>query len=79
MIVQETFKKEDINAIAENNRQWHYAKYADPLYMEVQRGDATMEDWKAKIQEIKDQFPYVTEDQIMDIEYPDTETEESAE
>lgn len=34
-----------------------YAKEADPLFFKAQRGEATMEQWKAKIEEIKARFP----------------------
>lgn len=72
----EVFKAEDINAIAKENRRFHYIKEADPLYMDFQRGDATREEWEAKVQEIKDRFPYVTEDKLIDVYYA-PESEES--
>ena len=63
------FKAEDINAAAEENRRFFYTQEADPLFMQVQRGEIPVEQWTAKIQEIKDHFPYVTEDR--EVDYPD--------
>ena len=70
-VVTETFTAEDINAVAKENRRFAYTQESDPLFMEVQRGDATMEEYQAKVQEIKDRFPYVTEDQQREVTYPD--------
>lgn len=41
----------------QENRAALYAKEADPLFFKAQRGEATMEDWLAKIAEIKARFP----------------------
>ena len=35
-----------------------YAEEADPLFFKAQRGEATTEEWEAKVQEIRDRFPY---------------------
>ena len=35
-----------------------YAKEADPLFFKAQRGEATMEEWSAKVTEIRDRLPY---------------------
>lgn len=37
-----------------------YQNEADPLFFKVQRGEATLEEWQAKIAEIKARFPYPT-------------------
>ena len=63
----ETFKMEDVNAIAAENRRAAYTQEADPMFMQVQRGEITKDVWEAKIQEIKDRFPYVTDDLELDI------------
>lgn len=63
----ELFLAADINAIAEDNRRFHYIKESDPIYMEVQRGKSTIADWEASRQSIKDRFPYVTEDQYLEV------------
>ena len=35
-----------------------YAAEADPLFFKSQRGEATTEEWTAKVSEIKERFPY---------------------
>ena len=35
-----------------------YRAEADPLFFMSQRGEATVEEWQAKVAEIKAQFPY---------------------
>ena len=40
------------------NRRLAYTEMADPLYFKAQRGEATLEEWQAKIAEIKAEFPY---------------------
>jgi len=42
---------------AERNRKAAYISEADPLFFKAQRGEATMEDWQAKVAEIKERFP----------------------
>ena len=42
---------------AEVNRRHAYTVEADPLFFKAQRGEATMEEWQAKVQEIKTRFP----------------------
>jgi hypothetical protein len=39
-------------------RQQAYIEEADPLFFKAQRGDATLEEWQNKIQEIKARYPY---------------------
>ena len=43
--------------IATENRRAAYITEADPLFFKAQRGEATMEEWQAKVQEIKARFP----------------------
>ena len=43
--------------IATENRRAAYIAEADPLFFKAQRGEATMEEWQAKVQEIKARFP----------------------
>jgi hypothetical protein len=38
-------------------RQQAYIAEADPLFFKAQRGEATMEEWQAKVAEIKTRFP----------------------
>ena len=42
---------------AERNRKAAYIAEADPLFFKAQRGEATMEEWQAKVQEIKNRWP----------------------
>jgi hypothetical protein len=43
--------------IATENRRNAYIAEADPLFFKAQRGEATMEEWQAKVAEIKARFP----------------------
>lgn len=43
--------------IAGEKRRAAYINEADPLFFMAQRGEATMEEWQAKIAEIKARFP----------------------
>ena len=43
--------------IAEEKRKTAYIAEADPLFFKAQRGEATQEEWLAKIEEIKERFP----------------------
>mgnify|MGYP003661048198 FL=1 len=70
----EVFTAENINACAEENRRFAYKQETDPLFMQVQRGEISSEEWQVAVQNIKDRFPYVTED--VSVEYPDYEPEQ---
>ena len=43
--------------IATENRRNAYIAEADPLFFKAQRGEATMEEWQAKVVEIKARYP----------------------
>jgi len=43
--------------MATENRRSAYIVEADPLFFKAQRGEATMEEWQAKVAEIKTRFP----------------------
>ena len=43
---------------AKENRAAAYAAEADPLFFKAQRGEATTDEWTAKVAEIKARFPY---------------------
>ena len=43
---------------AKRNRAAAYTAEADPLFFKAQRGEATMEAWEAKVEEIRARFPY---------------------
>lgn len=46
----------------EAKRQAAYASESDPIFFMAQRGEATMEEWTAKVAEIKARYPYPTEE-----------------
>ena len=48
---------EQLLATAEAQRATAYREEADPLFFKYQRGEATKEEWLAKIAEIKARFP----------------------
>jgi hypothetical protein len=48
----------NLNRGIESNRRSAYQQEADPLYFMWKRGDATEEEWLAKIEEIKSRYPY---------------------
>ena len=43
--------------IATENRRSAYIVEADPLFFKAQRGEATVQEWQAKVAEIKNRFP----------------------
>jgi hypothetical protein len=47
----------------EAKRKVAYQEEADPLFFMSQRGEATVEEWQAKVQEIKARYPYPEETQ----------------
>ena len=49
---------EKAQADAKNNRASAYATEADPLFFKAQRGEATMDEWNAKVAEIRARYPY---------------------
>lgn len=48
---------EAIAAAVSQARRIGYMTEADPLYFKAQRGEATMEEWLAKVEEIKVRYP----------------------
>jgi hypothetical protein len=47
----------------EAKRKAAYQEEADPLFFMSQRGEATVEEWQAKVAEIKSRYPYPEETQ----------------
>ena len=45
----------------EAKRKAAYTAEADPLFFMSQRGEATVEEWQAKVAEIKGRYPYPEE------------------
>ena len=39
-------------------RQWDFQKESDPIFFQVQRGEALMSEWLAKVEEIRQRYPY---------------------
>lgn len=48
-------------ATAQRNRAAAFAAEADPLFFKAQRGEATTEEWQAKVDEIRSRYPYPQE------------------
>ena len=48
-------------SIQKENRRFAYLAEADPLFFKAQRGEVLIEDWQAKIEEIKVRYPYPAE------------------
>ena len=48
----------ELRKSAEANRAAAYRSEADPLFFKAQRGEATTDEWTAKVAEIKARFPY---------------------
>lgn len=47
-----------IKSEQESLRQAAYISESDPIFFMAQRGEATMEEWTAKVAEIKARYPY---------------------
>jgi hypothetical protein len=46
---------------AQTARAAAYTTEADPLFFKAQRGEATIEEWQAKVAEIRSRYPYPQE------------------
>jgi hypothetical protein len=59
-IVAEIARLEDDypRRIVQQSRAAAYTQESDPLFFKVQRGEATLEEWNQKIEEIRQRFPY---------------------
>ena len=44
--------------VAQASRAAAYSQEADPLFFKYQRGEVTKEEWEAKIEEIRQRYPY---------------------
>jgi len=44
--------------VAQQQRASAYTAEADPLFFKSQRGEATVEEWRAKVAEIRSRYPY---------------------
>ena len=50
--------QEQALATAQQNRATAFTSEADPLFFKAQRGEATIEEWEAKVEEIRTRYPY---------------------
>lgn len=50
--------KDENNKAMEKLRLVAYEKESDPIFFKIQRGEATQDQWLAKIEEIKMRYPY---------------------
>jgi ABC-type Fe3+-hydroxamate transport system substrate-binding protein len=41
-----------------NGRSRAYQEESDPLFFKTQRGEATIEEWQEKVEEIRQRIPY---------------------
>jgi hypothetical protein len=61
-VVESEFKAEilrnEFNTQQKQKRQIAYEKQSDPIFMKSQRGEATKEEWEAKVAEIVARYPY---------------------
>ena len=48
---------DQLASAAESARSIAYMREADPLFFKAQRGEATMDEWRAKVSEIKKRYP----------------------
>ena len=48
---------DEVKSIADGLRQNAYQKESDPLFFKWQRGEASEQEWTAKVDEIKQRFP----------------------
>jgi hypothetical protein len=48
------------NKEADRNRRNAYQMQSDPIFFKAQRGEATMQEWEAKVEEIKARYPKVS-------------------
>jgi hypothetical protein len=46
---------------SKRNRATAFAAEADPLFFKAQRGEATLDEWSAKVAEIRSRYPYPVE------------------
>lgn len=50
--------KDRHNASMKQSREAAYKAESDSLFFKAQRGEATIQEWQAKVSEIKARFPY---------------------
>lgn len=50
--------KSQFNAEQKKARELAYREESDPVFFKTQRGEATLEEWNAIVEEIKNRYPY---------------------
>ncbi len=73
-MAKELFKKDEVNALRQSTRDYEYRVIGQPIFMKVQMGQATMEEFKAAIAEIDARHPFVETD--FELEIPEAEASE---
>ena len=53
-----TAMRNAFNAMQRHNREVAYREEADGLFFKSQRSEATLTEWQAKVDEIKQRYPY---------------------
>lgn len=48
----------ELTAQVEAQRQTAYHTESDPIFFRAQRGEATLQEWEAKVNEIRARYPY---------------------
>lgn len=62
LVSSEPLTQEQIDhfqGLIKQSRRDAYTAEADPLFFKAQRGEATMEEWAAKVAEIKARYPTI--------------------
>ena len=57
ILVEQQSSTNNIVAHVKEMRSYAYARESDPIFFKVQRGEASMEDWHMKINEIRSRYP----------------------
>lgn len=65
-MAKHVFPAESVNEHAKQNRQREYQKTTDALFMQAQRGEIPMQVWLDAVAQIKNKYPYVTEDLVIE-------------
>lgn len=58
--LQEYLDQHNLNA--KSSRQYCYQTESDPLFFKAQRAECTMDEWRAKVLEIQQRYPLMTND-----------------
>jgi hypothetical protein len=54
---QRLLQADEIHQVTEN-RRIAYQKESDPIFFKAQRGEAELSEWEARVEEIRQRFPY---------------------